>query len=864
MTAAHWAEVRALLEQTLELHPAERESFLAASAADLSVLTEVHQLLSFEDWAASAFSIDAWQHETPRPLPEGALDNSTFGSYRILRQLGRGGMGTVYLAERADGTYEQKVAVKVLQEEIFTPALAERFRRERQILAQLAHPGIARLLDGGVLADGRPYLVLEYVDGIPIDRYCDEHALTLTQRLRLFLRVAEVVQSAHQQLVLHLDLKPANIFVTTEGEPRLLDFGLARILSNAEAHTETTVRQLTPRYASPEQANGSSLGVASDVFSLSTLLYRLLTGTLPYPIEEVLPLTAIRILNETAPQAPSLHNPELKGDLDNILLQGLRKEPQRRYPTVAALAEDLERHLQMRPVRAHADSFAYRAGKFLRRNRLEAIAVAAALAVVAGSGVAVLHSATVARRERNAAERRLADIQNLARFYVTDLYASLNDIPGTLTVRKQMTAEAVKYLQSMREERNGDPKFSVDLANGLFEMAKTEGFPNQPSLGDLHGAQSVLSLARQMVELHALQVPDDPKTPARRGLLDASQANISNALGDVAGAVALEQRAWDEVQPVLQGPKSNRWMQIATYCFFDSIYLASRDQFSMADPAEALRWVDRAEALLLDLGRDKPEFRQQPLYITQLAQVRFTKANLLDQLNRDDEARQYYLQAMHDADGQNAEHSIEIAEHVRKSHLHYAEFLLAHGQVKEAVEVSANLRPPEAPARTVDQGNFDESEYAIQTRWWAVLQAAQGNTQAARLYMEKSITASRRLMNSAPEDQTLRSLHVIGLIQFAGLPGTDATTARSLLLEAQQLLSEFTSHQPLVLGARMMEAQVQLGLANLAKKSGAATDQEDHLRKARNILESVAKNRQPFKDLSLLQQQASASITPKT
>ena len=292
MNPERWAEIRSLVERSVVLPPEKRSAFLNSETSDASLIAEVEEHLAYDRQASAMFSVESWQQRAQTTAAEANLDGTILGNYRLLKELGRGGMGAVYIAERADGVYQQKVALKVLQENIFTPSLADRFRQERQILARLQHPGIARLLDGGVMPDGRPYLVLEYVDGEPIDRYCDAQHVDTGGRLRLFLKVAEVVQTAHQQLVLHLDLKPANILVTPEGEPRLLDFGIARILSESEGGTqqaEATLRLLTPRYASPEQAMGTPLGVASDVFSLATLLYRLLTGVLPYPIEDANP-----------------------------------------------------------------------------------------------------------------------------------------------------------------------------------------------------------------------------------------------------------------------------------------------------------------------------------------------------------------------------------------------------------------------------------------------------------------------------------------------------------------------------------------------------------------------------------------------
>jgi hypothetical protein len=848
MTPEHWAKVRALLEKATDLPESEREAFLNATDDDPELIAEVRRLLSHDQQASAAFSIETWQGRAERTASEVDLTGVTLGNYRLLRELGRGGMGAVYLAERGDGTYYQTVAVKILQENIFTVALAERFRQERQILARLTHPGVARLIDGGILPDGRPYLVLEYVDGIAIDRYCNDHGLSLEARLRLFVRVAEVVQSAHQQLILHLDLKPANILVTAAGDPRLLDFGLARILSEADARTEATVRLLTPRYASPEQASGGPLGVASDVFSLGTLLYYLLTGTLPYPIEHATPLEAVRILNDTAPIVPSKISPALKGDLDTILLQALRKEPERRYPTVAAFGEDVQRALDSRPVLAHKDSFGYRTGKFFRRNRLSVAVSAVAFCAVVASVVAVAHSASIARYQRAAAERRLHDVQDLARFYVVDLFVALNDIPGTLRVRKQMTQNAVKYLQSMTSERDGDPKFSMDLANGFFEMAKVQGFPNQPSLGDLRGAQSALNLAREMVELHAIQVPTDTAIHGRRGLLLASQANITNSLGDVGGAVAYEQKAWDEVQPVLKGPKSNRWMQISTYCFFASVYLSRDGQFNMAAPDRALIWINRAEALLSDLGQDKPEFLSKPLYITQLAQVRFTKADILGVLHRDSEARTYFMQALRDVDAQNTKDSIEIAKHVRDAHLLYAEFLLSRGDLAGATAVSSILRPPEVnPDLTSNQGHFDLVEYGEQTAWWTILSNSQGRRTEAVDNMHKSLKVTRLLREQAPEDQVLTGQHVTDLVRFAEMPGVDPLEAHALFEEAIVLASAFSQEHPDVLGSQILEAHAHLGLAHLAEHHQNSVEQKAEQKleagRALILLEAVVRQR---------------------
>jgi serine/threonine protein kinase len=278
------------------------------------------------------------------PGTEVNLSGTILGSYRLLKELGRGGMGTVYLAERADGLYEHQIAIKILQEGLSTPALIARFSQERQLLARLSHPGICRLLDGGTTAEGRPYLALDYIDGMPIDRFCEEQALSVTNRLKLFLKVAAAVQDAHQQLILHLDIKPGNVLVTKEGEPRLLDFGIARAVSEtgSDANESIAYRVLTPRYASPEQMRNEPLGVASDVYSLGLLLHKLLTGALPEASPEAASPQPKNSERGHVQRLPNKTNApiaaHLRGDLDCIIRQATENDPESRYQTVADLA----------------------------------------------------------------------------------------------------------------------------------------------------------------------------------------------------------------------------------------------------------------------------------------------------------------------------------------------------------------------------------------------------------------------------------------------------------------------------------------------------------------------------------------------
>ena len=521
LPASRWGALRNLLGEVLELPADQRLQALRERITDPGLLAEAEQLLGFEHEAGKMFSVTGWLTDSETAeraeFVEGIAEDTQIGAYRVLRELGRGGMGAVYLAERSDGAYQQRVAIKVLQERISSPEMERRFRSERQILAGLVHPGIARLLDGGVTAAGTPYLVLEYVAGIPIDQYCDEQAFDTKARIELFLKVADVVQSAHQQLVLHLDLKPANILITAEGEPRLLDFGIARFIGE-DGVAQPSLLLMTPRYASPEQAAGQPLGVASDVFSLGTLLYKLLTGALPNAIEDLPPLEAARIIREVDPQLPSRNSAstavasELRGDLDLILLKALRKEPARRYATVSAFADDLRRYLSARPVLAHKGSTVYKVGKFARRNNISVSILAVSLVLLVASGAVAVRSAVIARRQRIVAERRLSDVRDLAHSYVFDLDSMLEEVPGTIHIRHFVLQKAQQYLEATAKDLGNDEYLEEEIAEGYNQIGRVQALPGLPSMSDWRAAAlsqaKGVAIERQILARH----PDDPST----------------------------------------------------------------------------------------------------------------------------------------------------------------------------------------------------------------------------------------------------------------------------------------------------------------------------------------------------------------
>jgi eukaryotic-like serine/threonine-protein kinase len=402
-------EIRAVFDAALEQPAEQRASFLAQRCnGNQAIRSEVEALLAAHARTDNPLSKHAFLEDWEAQPGEGAEQTGRrFGAYRVIRELGRGGMATVYLAERADELYQKQVAIKLLDRSWTWTETELRFQQERQILARLDHPNIARLLDAGTSDEGLSYLVMEYVEGKPIHQYCNECALPLSERLRLFTMVCDAVASAHRNLVIHRDLKPSNILVTPDGQPKLLDFGIAKLLEGSEWQTSTGLHRMTPQYASPEQVKGEAVTTVSDVYSLGVLLYQLLTGRLPYRAEAVTPLQLGRAVVEDEPIRPRTLNPSLAGDLEAILLKTLFKEPEHRYSSVDGLREEIERTLAGLPVKARYDTFSYRAGKFVRRHTAVVVASAVLAVILAVSAGMAIRNARIARLEADRNERLL-------------------------------------------------------------------------------------------------------------------------------------------------------------------------------------------------------------------------------------------------------------------------------------------------------------------------------------------------------------------------------------------------------------------------------------------------------------------------
>jgi tetratricopeptide (TPR) repeat protein len=493
-------DIRLLFRELADLSQQDRERILSERRIEPGVRQEIESLLRFDSHGtepleqcvadAAGHVLDSAQGHNP----------GSCGPYRLVRLLGSGGMGAVYLAERIDGEIQQKVAVKLLRADGHRPAWRGRFLKERQLLASLNHPSIVRVIDAGHTDDERPYLVMEYVDGVPIDIYAA--AIDLRDRLILFLRVCEGVSHAHQHLIVHRDLKPSNILVDASGQPKLLDFGIAKLLDETADATQTMDRLLTPNYASPEQFSGAVQTTSTDVYSLGAVFYKLLTGRSPHEAIGAAPAAGANAAGREV-SAPSSLNPRVPIDLDYVLGKALRAEPEERYVSVEAFANDLRAFLESKPVLARSGNAWYRTRKFLRRYW---VPVAAATLVVMSLSAGLY----VANRERVIAQRRFGQLRQLSR-NVFDLDQAIRNLPGSTQARERLVSVSLQYLEGLASDARGDLDLAQEVGDGYERVARVQGMPTDLNLGESANAEASLKKADALIETVLAARPGDRK-----------------------------------------------------------------------------------------------------------------------------------------------------------------------------------------------------------------------------------------------------------------------------------------------------------------------------------------------------------------
>ncbi len=538
-----WKKTKEIFHQTLDLPKNERNSFLANQ--DDFVRSEVSRLLDshekLDDFIAEPLAIEI-------SLDVSSYLGKTIGSYKIIEIIGTGGMGQVFLAEKID--LDKKFALKIIKRGMDTEAVLKRFVRERQILSRLTHPNIATLLDAGSTENDLPYFVMEYIEGESITRFSDAHQLDTDERLEIFQKVCNAVKYAHQNLIIHRDIKPSNILVTADGTPKLLDFGIAKLLNSEDFENTTTAmqtRMLTPEYASPEQINGLPITTATDVYSLGVVLYELLSGVRPFKSEKksyqeianlvltVEPLRPSVISNSkfqipnSRPEGKTLQNAEqrktndeqkvnpksripnpklLKGDLDNIILKALRKEPERRYQTVQEFSEDIRRYLNSLTVTATADSTFYRFSKFIKRNRI-GTAIAAIILLLLGVSV---WQGIAANRERRKAESRFEQVRKLANIVLFEYHDGIAKLSGATEIREKMVKDSLEFLDNLSAESVGNLDLQRDIAKAYRKVGDIQGEGNTSNVGKsneaLQSYQKAFAIQEKIVETNPNNLED--------------------------------------------------------------------------------------------------------------------------------------------------------------------------------------------------------------------------------------------------------------------------------------------------------------------------------------------------------------------
>jgi serine/threonine protein kinase/tetratricopeptide (TPR) repeat protein len=571
-----WARIQELFDQALELPAADRRAFLEAQSPEPAVVKEVLELLAYDSRGLThvnaAVGAAAREITGPAALPEGAA----IGPWRVRRVLGQGGMGAVYEVERADGAYQQIAALKRIRSDAQSAEGLRRFLEERDILARLNHPNIARLLDGGTAADGQPYLVMEAVEGLPITEYVAAKKLTARQILTLFLDVCKGVQSAHNRLVIHRDLKPSNIHVTHDGHVKLLDFGIAKLLDPSRVDATLTGHLiLTPEYASPEQVSGQDVSTASDIYSLGAVLFELLTGAKAHALTSTSPAEIVRVVLES-----ELPKSNLPSELDTIVRAAMQKLPERRYASVDKLAEDIDRYLANRPLLARPDSLTYKTTKYLRRNW---IAVAAA-AIVA---VSLVSAATISTIQARRAQKRFDEVRTLANTFLFDFHDKIRDLPGSTPAREMVVNTARKYLDRLATEAAGDTNLQLELAAAYDRLGDVLGSQTTASLGRTKDA---LAAYRAAFQLRESLEKSNPSNPAIYSALTDSY----NRLGDaekLAGTMQAAMPLWRE--SARRARAANSPLQE-----FDALLDIATGAQRLSDPDTSIETMRRAIALV--------------------------------------------------------------------------------------------------------------------------------------------------------------------------------------------------------------------------------------------------------------------------
>lgn len=863
MIRERWKEIKDKLDAALDLEPAQRRAYLnEVAGANPELGRELESLLAAHEKAGTDFlnapAAKAIAQSDVRE-PSEILAGKRIGAYRIVAEIGVGGMGEVYRAFRVD-EYKKEVAIKVVRAGQDSGFVVSRFKNERQILASLDHPNIARLLDGGTTESGLPYFVMELIEGQPIDEYCHNRKVSTAERLRLFLQVCSAVQFAHQRLIIHRDIKPSNILVTSNGTPKLLDFGIAKILDTEAVTglfepTLTIFRALTPAYASPEQVKGEPITTASDVYSLGVVLYELLTGCHPYRKFHSTPQEIGRAACEVEPEKPSIAvkrkiaeargeilspaalpdivdssveklSKRLRGDLDNIVLMALRKEPQRRYASVEQFAEDLRRYLENLPVLARNDTIGYRTSKFISRHWAGvAAAILVVLTVTAGL-IATYTESRIAERERARAEQRFNDVRELAKWNLFDLHDAIQPLPGSAPVRHLVIQRALTYLDKLSRDAGGDRGLMREVASGYERIAGLEGNFSGPGIGDSKAALESYQKALAIREFLVASSNNDVNELKAKTRLLGSYARLLLIMGRTEEALRIAKNGLNLAELVVQKRPQDPDAIIGearTHLYIAAVMGGDGSSASTRQLPEAIEH-DRAAVRLLEqlAGAKQDAILQKGLFQARVA--------LAFHLGKNRE----FDQALHAYDASISSGFESLPASARFSfYNHRAVVFDRIGDFRRALDDERKNFSIVEPMVQADPSDLvAQINLAITQGSTGVQEARLGEKVAGEKLVDAAIESGERLLAANRYERFYQSLLLIGYSYQGEILSRmgDQNAAFEKYSQSLATASELAQNEPQDLESRLGIAKLHTALAVVLAKRGRYSEAQDELR----------------------------------
>ncbi|MDZ7717568.1 MAG: protein kinase [Balneolaceae bacterium] len=664
MQKEQWLEIEKYFHQALELSKGEREVFFRnLKSSNPETASSVKKLLKshFES-----------EHFLQHPVLDDliSIPNQRIGPWKIIRQIGKGGMSIVYLAERADGRFSREVAVKFLYGLDNNRDMQQRMKTEQSILAQLNHPNICKLLDAGI-HQNRPYFIMEYIDGPVIDNWCISKNLSVRERLSLFMQVCDAVSYAHQRLIVHRDIKPSNILVDSSGTVKLLDFGIAKIIGDQEKNRSVTLtgnHVMTPEYASPEQIQNHPITTATDVYALGQLLFLLLTDTLPFDftkkstyeisktISEIDPVKPSQKITETALEESSERTTlggftrkqaakQLRGDLDNIVLKALRKDPQRRYQSAENLKADILNYTENRPITARPESRIYRTKKFVQRYKTSVITALVAAVLLISTTIFAVWQAAEANSQREVAEMHFENIWELANSLIFDLHDAVSTLPGSTPARELIVEQALDYLDQLSDTDNATPDLLLDLARAYQKVGDVQGNPTNNNLGDHQ--EALLSYNKAIEIANTVLIQDSSNTRAREimAMIYEKMGDVEGVLGELESAEQSQVASLNLYQSIAeQFPDDpSRQFSYAVSLIKLGDLMGNPNFSNLENPEESHRLYREAETILLPIYNRNP---QNTRYIKYLGIVYERMGTMFEYEDRLEEAAWCFEESM--------------------------------------------------------------------------------------------------------------------------------------------------------------------------------------------------------------------------